>query len=386
LSQVHSFDELTEEQLRRRQSAKWKQYASDVLPAWVAEMDFPLAEPIRQALERAVGDGDTGYAFPAGVAEAFARWASRRWGWEPGPADVRLVADVVTGIAEVLRVATAPGDADLIEPPVYPPVAGTRRETGRRVVTAPLRRRADRWEPDLEAIARGYQAGVRAHLVCSPQNPTGLVYDKDTLAAIAGMASRYGVLVVSDEIHAPLALPGTTHCPFPTASEQARRTAVVLASASKAWNIAGLKAALVIASSDETRALVARIPVHASYRAGHFGVLAARTAFDEGDAWLAAALEILDRNRKLLSNLLATELPGVVYLPPRAGYLAWLDCRGLGLGDDPAEAFLTRGRVALSSGPSFGEEGKGFARLNIATTRTLLEEAVHRMARATSTR
>ncbi len=353
-----------------------------MLPAWVAEMDYPLAEPIRKALRHALDEHDTGYAFPAQIGEAFARWAARRWGWELFPEDVHVVADVVIGIGEVLRVSTSPGDRVLIEPPVYPPFAETIRETGRAISVAPLAFRGDRWEPDLDAIARAYAAGVRAHLLCSPQNPTGMAYSKEALSVIAQLASRYGVLVISDEIHAPLTLPGADHHPYPTVSEEARRTSVVLTSASKAWNIAGLKAALIIASSDEGRAILARTPPAAPYHAGHFGVLAARAAFEHGDAWLASTREILDRNRALLADLLAARLPGVRYVPPRAGYLAWLDCRALGLGDDPADVFLARGRVALSPGPSFGQEGEGFARLNIGTTRTLLEEAVRRMALA----
>jgi cystathionine beta-lyase len=345
-------------------------------------MDFPLADPIRQAVRQALDEHDTGYAYPEGIGETFARWAAGRWGWEVSPDDVRVVADVVTGIGEVLRVSTSPGERVLIEPPVYPPFAATIREMGRVVATAPLAFRDGRWEPDLDAIAREYAAGVRAHLLCSPQNPTGMVYAKEALAAIAGLAARHGVLVVSDEIHAPLALPGAEHHPFPTASEEARRTSVVLTSASKAWNIAGLKAALLIACSEQTRAVVARTSPAAPFHAGHLGVLATRVAFERGDAWLASTVEILDRNRALLADLLAAQLPGVRYVPPRAGYLAWLDCRALGLGDDPADAFLTRGRVALSPGPTFGEQGKGFARLNIGTTRALIEEAVRRMALA----
>jgi cystathionine beta-lyase len=170
--------------------------------------------------------------------------------------------------------------------------------------------------------------------------------------------------------------------PFPTVSDAARRRSIVLTSASKAWNIAGLKAAVIVASADEPRRLLSRLPPEMPYHAGHFGVIASRAAFREGAAWLSEVRVILDRNRRLLSDLLSTELPGVRYRPPEAGYLAWLDCSALGLGADPASAFVDRGRVALSSGPTFGAEGAGFARLNLATSRGLLEEAVRRMKRS----
>jgi cystathionine beta-lyase len=381
----HPFDEVMESTLRRRQSAKWKLYAADVLPAWVAEMDYPLAEPIRAVLHAAVDDDDCGYADPRGLGAAFAPWAKLRWGWDVAREDVHVVADVVTGLAELLRVSTRPGDGVVIEPPVYPPFASTIRQLERLVVEAPLLRTSAGYAPDLDAIERAYAAGARAHLLCSPHNPTGIVYPREALARIAELADRHDVLVLADEIHAPLTLPGAVHVPFPTVSAAAARRSIVLASASKTWNLAGLKAAMMVASSEEGRAVLARLPRDLPYHAGHLGILAARAAFEEGDAWLASVVAILDRNRTLLGALLQQHLPAVTWVAPQAGYLVWLDCTALGLGDDPARAFLERGRVALSAGPTFGTQGLGFARLNMATTASLLEEAVLRMARAGST-
>ena len=378
----HPFDDVTEIALRRRRSAKWSLFAADVLPAWVAEMDFPLAEPVRSVLHQALDDDDCGYADPAGLGEAFAPWAKARWGWELAKEDVHVVCDVVTGIAEILRVATAAGDRIVIEPPIYPPFASTVRQLGRVVVEAPLAKTDAGYAPDLAAIERAYASGARAHLLCSPHNPTGIVYSDAALAHIADLADRHGVLVLADEIHAPLTLPGASHRAFPTLSAAAARRSIVLTSASKTWNLAGLKAAMMIASSDESRAVLARLPPETPYHAGHLGVLAARTAFGEGDAWLASVIAIVDRNRTLLGELLREHLPKVRWIPPQAGYLTWLDCSELGLGPDPAAAFLERGKVALSSGPTFGSQGAGFARLNIATSRALLEEAVRRMASA----
>lgn len=378
----HPFDAIDEASLRKRQSVKWQFYEPDVLPAWVAEMDYPLAEPIRRVLHAAVDADDAGYASLQGLGDSFAAWAGARWGWGVDPADVHLAPDVVTGIAEILRAATSPGDEVLIEPPVYAPFASTIRSLGRKVVCAPLVLGDEGWTPDLDAIDRAYVGGARAHLLCSPQNPTGMVYAQRALEQIATLAERHRVLVVADEIHAPLALPGAVHTVFPLVSTAARRRSIVLTSASKAWNVAGLKAAVMVGSAEEPRAVLGRLPPETPFHAGHFGVLATKTAFREGNAWLSQVVSILDRNRGLLGNLLRSELPAVRYLAPQAGYLAWLDCRGLGLGADPASAFLKRGRVALSSGPSFGVEGDGFARLNFATSRGILEEIVRRMKRA----
>lgn len=379
----HPFDDVGEATLRRRRSAKWALYPADVLPAWVAEMDYPLAEPVRRALHAAVDADDCGYADPAGLGEAFAPWAEAQWGWEVAKEDVHVVCDVVTGIAEILRVATAAGDGVLIEPPVYPPFAATILQLGRAVVEAPLVRTPGGYAPDLDAIERAYASGARAHLLCSPQNPTGIVYAESALVRIAELADRYGVLVLADEVHAPLTLPGAQHRPFSSVSAAAARRSVVLTSASKTFNLAGLKTAMMIASSDEARAVLARLPPETPYHAGHLGILGARAAFREGGEWLAGTRAILDRNRALLGELLREHLPRVRWVPQQAGYLAWLDCSALGLGADPAAAFLKRGRVALSQGPTFGREGEGFARLNIATTRSLLEEAVRRMASVT---
>jgi len=376
------FDAVTWEELRARKSAKWARYGPEVLPAWVAETDFPLAEPIRRELHAAIERGDTGYPMPGDLGAAFAAWTGLHWGWALKPADVYLVADVVTGIAEVLRIATAPGDRVVIDPPVYPPFAGTIERLGRVVAPVPLTSDGNGWTLDLDAVARAYRAGAKAHLLCSPHNPTGIVHSEKTLKALGELAHAHDVWVLSDEVHAPLTLPGSTHVPFAAVSASAAARAIVLMSASKTWNLAGLKAAVLVAAADAPRALLERLPADLPYHAGHLGVLASCTAFREGEAYRSELLRVLDRNRRLLADCLQRQLPRVRYLPPQAGYLAWLDFRAFDLGDDPARLLLERGRVALSSGPSFGGPGKGFARLNIGTTAALLEEAVARIATA----
>lgn len=376
----HRFDALDLATLRARRSAKWSHYPADVLPAWVAEMDYPLAPPIARALHAALDVDDTGYAYPGDLGEVFAGWAATAHRWTVDPRDVRLVPDVMTALAELVRLATEPGDAIVIDPPVYPPFASTVKGYGRALVEVPLATDGGRPCLDLDGLARAYAAGARMHLLCSPQNPTGIVHQRASLAALAELADRHDVLVLADEIHAPLTLAGATHVPFVTVSEAAARRGVLLTSASKAWNLAGLKAAVMVASSPEARAVTGRLGPELAYHAGIMGVAAARAAYLEGGPWLADVHAILDRNRRLLTELLAAALPEVRYRPPEASYLAWLDCRGLGLARDPAAVFLQHGRVALSPGPSFGPGGQGFARLNLATSRPLLEEAVRRMA------
>lgn len=379
------FDDLSLELLRRRKSAKWSGYGVEVLPSWVAEMDFPLAAPIARVLHDAIDLSDTGYANPTEYGQAFASFCAATFGWTVGPKDVLAVADVMTGVRELVQVLTKPGDRLIINPPVYPPFHEVGKQAGLVTVEVPLvHRRAERdtWTLDLEGIERAYaepRSGSAVHLLCSPHNPTGTVHSIEALRELARLADRYDVTILSDEIHAPLTHVGSTHVPLPAASEAAARRSIVLTSASKTWNLPGLKAAAILAVSDPMREVVRRLPTETPWHAGHLGILAGQVALREGGPWRARALATLERNRQLLSELLVQHVPGVRYTPPQAGYLAWLDCSALDLGDDPAKAFLKRGRVAFSNGPAFGNEGRGFARLNLATSRALLEEAVLRM-------
>jgi cystathionine beta-lyase len=374
------FDDLSLHTLRRRRSAKWQTYPPDVLPAWVAEMDFPLAPPVRDALQAALDDDDCGYPFPGGLAEAFAPFAAERWGWTVDPARVRLVPDVMIAVVEILRVLTAPGDGVVINPPVYRPFFGAIAELGRELVEAPMIEGAGRWELDLDALEAAFAGGARVYLLCNPHNPTGRSLARAELDAVAELTLRHDVAVVSDEIHAPLTLAGATHTPFASLGEDAARRGLTITGATKAWNLAGMKCAVVVAGSAAMEEELAALPESLRFHAGHFGVLGTIAAFESGGPWLDELLAYLDGNRRRLTELLAERLPGIGYVPAEAGYLAWLDCRALDLGDDPSDAFLARGRVALSPGPHFGTQGRGFVRLNLGTSAALVAEAVDRMA------
>lgn len=377
-----AFDAVPLESLRRRTSSKWAVHPPDVLPAWVAELDVPLAEPVRRALHEAIDLGDTGYTEPDGLPAVFAEFAGPRLGWTVDPGQVWLIPDVMVGVAEILRVGTPPGAGVVINPPVYPPFFETIEEVGRTVVQVPLARSPAGWQLDLDGLAAAFRAGARAYLLCSPHNPTGRVWAAGELAQVAELADRYGVLVLSDEIHAPLTLAGARHTPYLALGGAAAEHGIVLSSASKAWNLPGLKCAVAVTAAAQTRALLERLPREVPYRAGILGVRAGVAAFGDDGPWLDALQVHLDRNRRLLAELLAEHLPEIGYQPPEASYLAWLDCTDLGLGADPAAAFLDRGRVALERGLDFGAPGAGFARLNIGTSRTLMTEAVRRMAAA----
>ena len=371
--------ELSLESLRLRRSAKWRFYDPDVLPAFVAEMDFPLAPAVKIALAEAVELDDTGYGYPdgLGLAAAFAGFAAARLGWEVDPAGVSSAPDVVDAITSLLRVIAVPGDRVVVNTPVYHPFFAIIEELGLRLAEVPL---VD-GELDVDGIDAEFRQGAVALILCSPHNPTGTLPTEAQLKALAASAAEHGAWVLSDEIHWPLTLPGACHVPFLGVSDDAREHGIALASASKAFNLAGLGCAQIVTASERAASVVGKLPFPATH-AGHFGLLATVAAYRDGAAWLDDVVAVIDHNRALLADLLAAKLPEVGYTPPRAGYLAWLDLRALGLGDDPSEALLERGRVALNAGPTFGPQGVGHARLNIGTSPALVAEAVKRIGKA----
>ncbi|BBX97020.1 MalY/PatB family protein [Mycobacterium lacus] len=388
-------EELTLERLRRRTSMKWRAHPADVLPLWVAEMDVPLAPTVADAVHRAVDDGDTGYPYGTAYAEAVSEFASRRWEWhdlEVGR--TAIVPDVMLGVVEMLRLVTDRGDAVIVNSPVYAPFYAFVSHDGRRVIEAPL---GPDGRIDFDALEHAFararnSGGNVAYLLCNPHNPTGAVHTAEELSEVAERARRFGVRVVSDEIHAPLVLSGARFTPY--LSVPGAENALAVMSASKAWNLCGLKAALAIAGP-EAAADLRRMPEEVGHGPSHVGVISHTEAFRTGGDWLDALLGGLDANRTLLGDLVAEHLPGVRLLRPQGTYLAWLDCRELGLDDPvtnglavvsdlsgPARWFLDHARVALSSGHVFGTGGSGHVRMNFATSQAILAAAVSRMGRA----
>ncbi|MEO6411160.1 MAG: aminotransferase class I/II-fold pyridoxal phosphate-dependent enzyme [Pedococcus sp.] len=369
------------DRLRERRSVKWRLYDPDILPLWVAEMDVVPAEPIQRAVADAMQRGDTGYPWAADYAEALASFAAERWAWKPDPSTMQIVPDVMLGVVEVLKLLTGPGDAVVVNSPVYPPFFDFVTHLDRRVVEAPLdalgRIDLASLEQALTEATRG--GGRAAYLMCNPQNPTGTVHTPEELTAALELAASFDVRVVADEIHAPVVPDGATFTSV--ASLPAGSRAISLMSASKAFNLAGLKAAMAVPGPDAVADL-ARMPEEVSHGASHVGVIAHRAAYLEGGDWLDALLTGLDENRHLLSTLLAEHVPGVRYRVPEGTFLAWLDFSDLGLGPDPAAVLRERARVALHPGPGFGEGGKGHARLNFGTSPEIVREAIGRIAAA----
>lgn len=368
---TESLDELR----RTRTSLKWRAFPEDVLPAWVAEMDARPCPEVVDAVTAALARGDTGYPVAGPFAAAFAGFAKRRWDWSVDPDTAMLVPDVMIGIEELLHALTGPAAGVVVSPPCYDSFYGFVESVGRRLVEARLDG-SQRLDPAALEAAFAEAGPGSAYILCNPQNPTGTVHTRDELATVARLAAEHDVLVVSDEIHAPLVRPGVEFTPYLSLPEAAAGIAVV--SASKAFNLAGLKAALAVPGPDAHDALGSLHEV-VTHGANHLGVIGQTAAFCAGEAWLDQLRDEIVDNRQLLTSLLASSLPEVVVTPADATYLAWLDCRGLGL-DDPAATFLSRGRLAVSAGTRYDRTATGWVRFNLGTSPSVIEEAVRRMA------
>jgi cystathionine beta-lyase len=358
-------------QIRQRIGRKWRRYPVDVIPTWIADMDFLPAPSIRATLQEAVDLGDLGYgptAADSGVPQAFSAWAERRWGWTLDPAHVLLMPDVISGLFNCIEALTQPGDAVLVQTPIYAPFLSTIRALGRRLVEVPL-------DEPLEATVAREQ--VRMILFCNPHNPTGHVFDRAELDDLARIARAHDVIVVSDEVHADLVFDGARHMPFAPLAEE---HTVTLNSPSKAFNVAGLRLAVCAVANPDLRSRLTALPANRWTPFGALGVRAALAAWsDEGETWLDACVAQLKANRDRISDRLPK---GVRYAPPQAGYLAWLDFRLLNLPTEPAAYLLEHARIALSPGEEFGSPGIGHARLNFATSEAVLDEILARMGEA----
>ncbi|GLY86747.1 MalY/PatB family protein [Actinoallomurus iriomotensis] len=375
------FDDLDLTELRRRPGVKWSHVAEDVLPAWIADMDFPPPPPVRAALAESLAD----LGYPAWddhpesnpLRTAYAERMHRRYGLAVDPAHVREFTELIQGLQAILHVATRPGDAVAIHTPTYPPFVETLADMDRRLVPIPMIESAGGWGFDAARLAEDVaRYGCRALVLVNPQNPTGRVFRRDELTAIAEVAERHDLLVIADEIHAELVHDPHRHVPFASLGPEAAARTVTLTSATKAFNLAGLRCSVAHVGDRRVREALAAQPPLLFGEVSALGVVATLAAWRDGDDWLAEARATLARNRALVAGALP---PGVRHRPPEAGYLAWLDCRDLGTGPDPAAFFLDEARVLLSSGPAFGPGGEGFARLNFATSRPILEDILHRL-------
>jgi cystathionine beta-lyase len=384
--------ELSQSFLRGRRNSKWNLHPADVLPAFVAEMDFAIAPPIQKAIERIVKDQDYGYPKRDGeradraVAEAFVRHMRRRFGWETSADLVLPVADLVQGTFAPIMAFSDPGDGVILQVPNYPPFREAIMSTERKLISLHMRDSGNRHEFSLDELEGLVDARTRIFVLCNPQNPTGRVFSRDELLAIGRFAVERDLVIVSDEIHSDLVYPGRTHIPIASLGPEIAARTITLNSATKSFNIPGLRCALMHFGTAELAARFhKRIPLRLTGQGSAFGIDATVAAWDEGQPWLDAVMAHLLEARRRVIDVLSAE-PGIRVHAPEATYLAWLDCTGLGLQASAFEFFLDKAKVGLSAGETFEPSSTQFARLNFATSLPILDEILGRMVKAVRAR
>jgi cystathionine beta-lyase len=380
-----AFDQLTEQDLRARKTIKWNHFGPDVLPLWIAEMDFPTAPAVVDGIRACVADEEFGYpAFRDDtLARATAGWCRRRYDWRVAPERVRVVPDVLKGLEVVINFLTRPESPVVLPVPAYMPFFDVLRITGRQRVEIPmLQADSGRYVMDLEALDAAFAGGAGSLILCNPNNPLGTAYRDDELRAIVDIAARHHARVIADEIHGPLVY-GRPHVAAASVSDTAAHTVVTLTSASKGWNLPGLICAQVILTNEQDLREWEFINKLHKMGVSTIGIRANIAAYEHGADWLDELLIYLQANRDHLAAALPASSPGVKVNTPEATYMSWVDFRALNLPAEPADHLLTKAKVALSPGIPFGATvGSGFARLNFATPRAVLDRAIDAIASA----
>jgi cystathionine beta-lyase len=379
---TYDFDRVIER--RRTDSNKWRKYGPDVVPLWVADMDFRSPEPVIRALRERVEHGVYGYGYgiePAELHEVFADRLAKLYRWRVSPEAVVLVPGVIPGFNVAARTLSAPGDGVLLKVPLYPPLLRVPGNVGITMDAADLVRSADgRYEVDWDALARAITPRTRVFMLCNPHNPVGRVWRHDELQRMAELCLTRGLAIIADEVHGDLVFSGHHHIPIASLAPEIAARTITLMAPSKTWNLAGLKCGLAVIPNAELREKFIAARVDMVYTVSILGYIAALAAYKDGAPWLEALLRYLEANRTFVVDYVAKHLPGVVAAPPEATYLAWLDCRPAAIpGGDPFAFFLEKARVALNDGTTFGRGGAGFVRLNFGCPRSILVQGLDRM-------
>jgi cystathionine beta-lyase len=368
----------TYERVRSRAGIKWKRYDSDVLPAWVADMDFDPPKAVTDAMRPYLDLGDTGYniAVRDQFPPAYADWQHRHHNWRPDEEKLRTFTSALHALETALWFRTDPGDGIVVFTPIYHPFLNAIADSGRRLVSVPLDPNGMRIDP--ERLASAIDSTTKMILFCQPHNPAGRVFDDSELAAVAEVAERHELLVVSDEIWGDLTI-DRPHQPLATSDDRFAGRLMTLGSASKSFNLAGLRCAVAHIDDAELSRIFETMPGHLLGAASVSSLAGTHAAWTQCDDWMSAVRSEITARRDQLARRLASDLPEVTMSPPEATYLGWLDFRATNLGDDPSYQLLKEGRVALSPGPQFGPEGAGFARINFATSAEILDDIIDRI-------
>lgn len=365
---------------RGSDSIKWSYYDSDVLPLWVADMDFPSPPAVVDALRERVNHGVFGYPTePPELREIVVDRLKRLYDWPVSPDALVFLPNVAVAFNLACHAVAEPGDGVLIQTPVYFPILWIPKNVRLTANLNELQRTSSgTYEIDFEAFEAAITERTRVFVLCNPQNPVSRVFTETELGRLAEICLRHDVVICSDEIHADFVYDGRRHVPIASLGSEIERRTVTLLAPNKTFNIAGISCAIAVVPDEDLRQ---RLRGAQGGLVPHIGILsftAALAAYRDGDAWLAELIEYLQRNRDLLADFVAAELPGVELTPVEGTYLAWLDCRGA-VAENPHEFFLREARVAVNDGPVFGQGGEGFVRLNFGCPRSALQEALRRM-------
>ncbi len=369
---------------RNSESAKWRVYDEDVLPMWVADMDFRSPEPVIQALQERVNHGVFGYPYPSeALSASTVDWLERRHGWSVDPGHVSFVPGVVVGFNQAAHAVTKPGEGVLVQTPTYGPFLKVAENGGFVQHEMELTRCADgQYEIDLDAFENAITPETHIFMLCNPQNPTGRVFRQDELEAMAEICLRHNIVICSDEIHHDLVFSESKHIPIASLAPEIAAKAITIFAPSKTFNIAGLKASVVVIENDELRAKFVKANQGLVGWVNVLAQIAMQTSYEQGDAWLDALLAYLQANRDYVANFVQKELPGIKMTKSEGTYLAWLDCRETDIEGNPSQFFLEKARVAMNDGAWFGAGGEGHVRFNFGAPRAVVQEALARMKAA----
>ena len=381
--------ELTIEALRARRATKWTKYPETIIPAWVADMDFAVADVIQESIVELVKHRDYGYCARTGevsLEQAFADRMRERFGWQPDPELVQPTSELIQSVYCAMAAFSEPGDGIVIQTPIYPPFLVVLDQLDRRLIDNKLRDDGTRFVLDVEGLRKSVDAGARMLLVVNPHNPSGRVFERDELLALGELAVERDLVIVSDEIHADLIYDGRTHIPMGSLSPEIAARTITITSATKSFNIPGLRCSVMHFGSAQLREhFHKRIPPRMLGQVNVVGIDATVAAWRHAQPWLDAVMVRLAANRERVARFAAAELPNIRHYSPEGTYLAWLDCRALDLPTSPFQFFLEEARVGLNEGADFGIHGVGHVRLNFATSEAILDEVLNRMANAVET-
>jgi cystathionine beta-lyase len=368
-------------------SLKWTAHPEDVLPMWVADMDFRAPQPVVDALLDRARHGIFGYENPPPeLASVISERLARLYGWTVHPEEITFLPGVVSGLNVACRAFGSAGSGVLTQTPVYPPFLTTPQNNGKCLQTAPLSAVVSqgvvRYETDYELLESAITPLTRVFLLCHPHNPTGAARQQDELARLAEISLRHDLVICSDDIHCDLMLGGARHVPIASLSPEVARRSITLMAPSKTFNVPGLGCSFAIIQDPHLRQRFCQSAKGLIPHVNVMGLTAALAAYQHGDPWLAGLLSYLTANRDYLVDFVGRNLPGIATTIPEATYLAWLDCRRAGIPGSPCEFFLKQAKVALNDGPSFGQGGEGFVRLNFGCPRATLTKGLERMRSA----